>query len=1506
MGHIGNEIVQSRMYQDPNPPAPPSKNYKYTFPITVYDAVRRSMNDADSTTLTEDIDNIYKELRSKQSMIPSLPANYLVTYGGRAGAIGSIKITESISWDPEKWSNNLIPTEKAVGDLLFRYGILDRDPDKPSEELKKIIWSDIVGRPTIYDCLGNDKEGLINQEALTKIIKEIQSDISKSNTNWLEKFSQISLDLKDHIDRTDNPHNVTLEQLGAASKSILDNHLNNFNNPHNVTLEQLGIPNVDNTSDKDKPISDATQEAIDRLASMIDGLSGSMGLMNFVTRIEYNQRTGRLDAIYTDGSRLGVTIVTDGLVDEIQFDEKKHILKVIELNGKVTKIPLDVLYNKYIGSEGTHIIVEIDEDNVVKATIIPKSITSDEIADKSIKTNVIANEAVTGDKIKDCTITTIKYANHSVTSEKIAKGGVEEVNIKDRAVTGEKLFTSTVDNRVLAVRTGSTNPQWTQIVGEMIAREVIGTRHIIDESITEEKLNEYAVTESRIHDNAVTTRKIQDLGVTTEKIADDAVTTEKIAEDILLRGIPRMTGRPDITAEDNELVDAGWVRKVLDKNTVTDKNIGRRVVNGRHLFSSKIKNRALIVTEVDGDSYWGQINHEMIEDEAVETPNIKDLAITSEKIKDYAIISRHIGIDSVSTVHIQNGAIQSEKIYTSEEANRVLAAVTENGHPLYTQVTNPMIAKDAVGTEKIADQSITLSKFAKREAEGNTVLAFLLQDHDPVWTKIITELIAKGAVTSSKLYPSENPNMVLAVRDPNTSAYYMKINGEMMENNIIEERHLTDNAIKGMHIDDKSIEARHMGDESVENNALATGSVDGRALFKTHRSWQVLAVKGDPHADAEWTQVTTDMIERLAITPDKLFTSSFDHRVLAVEKGGEEAKYVLLTGDYIRDRSIQSEKLIENINLYGHPTIGDHPSDISDDHTIADTFWVNKVIKAALEDYTPTGSILNIPDHSVTGEKLFTTDEAPRVLGVDTPNGTPKYLQIVTEMIRNAAVTNNKIERDINLLGSPSIEVRPGPTYSDKNGFGHKIPDCQWVLDRILDKQKDFYDELKEKICCLRDIDPIKVRHDQIIVSPIESEKIPLMSEAVINGTRIPVGDTEAIDIDGETFESIPYHRIRDIIMNNAEPHESKIIRIGDNTVEPIQYYRINGLVNGTVDPILSGDGFEIDNEMLNGQICGYNCQDWNSKSFMVPIASRIVRQLINGTAEAVSTKSIEVYGKTIEPIPFSTIQDISSGRINITHGFEPVDINGETLEPIPIDRLRGLIMGTINPLAANPLDVTEYEEELEKETELKPGVIITEYLQDRAVTGSKLFTTSDPDCILGVLEGNSDPVWTKVNSNMLENRSVDGTKLFTSTENDRILGVLNAGDDPMWIQINETMLADGCVDTRHIRDNAITTSKIVDYAITAVKLARERMIETIHLFDYAVTNRKIADLSITNAKIENHTIEGIKLARRTEIPAYTYVEEHRDYEKRALRNTILSPRTPVGGHNGDIWLQFA
>lgn len=60
-----------------------------------------------------------------------------------------------------------------------------------------------------------------------------------------------------------------------AAAADLTAHTGNTSNPHSVTKAQVGLGNADNTSDLDKPISTATQAALDDLSGSVDGLLDS-------------------------------------------------------------------------------------------------------------------------------------------------------------------------------------------------------------------------------------------------------------------------------------------------------------------------------------------------------------------------------------------------------------------------------------------------------------------------------------------------------------------------------------------------------------------------------------------------------------------------------------------------------------------------------------------------------------------------------------------------------------------------------------------------------------------------------------------------------------------------------------------------------------------------------------------------------------------------------------------------------------------------------------------------------------------------------------------------------------------------------------------------------------------------------------------------------------------------------------------------------------------------------
>ena len=149
MGLINRKISQTRNYVDPNQSPPPNLNYEEVFPISVFDAIRKDMDDERSETLTQVLKDIREAIQGKQPIFPGKPATHLMTFAGVPGGIGSVQMTSSIPWDHESQSNDKIPTEKAVGDLVRKLGLVDEDGNLVSPDRAKVRYSDIIGRPLI-------------------------------------------------------------------------------------------------------------------------------------------------------------------------------------------------------------------------------------------------------------------------------------------------------------------------------------------------------------------------------------------------------------------------------------------------------------------------------------------------------------------------------------------------------------------------------------------------------------------------------------------------------------------------------------------------------------------------------------------------------------------------------------------------------------------------------------------------------------------------------------------------------------------------------------------------------------------------------------------------------------------------------------------------------------------------------------------------------------------------------------------------------------------------------------------------------------------------------------------------------------------------------------------------------------------------------------------------------------------------------------------------------------
>ena len=219
---------------------------------------------------------------------------------------------------------------------------------------------------------------LIATEAVTQALQEALDQLDADTIAALE-LKASEADLLAHTGRTDNPHSVTAGQVGApttaqftghtgntsnphattavqvgadpagtaasavsahesaadphpqyaggASAGDLTAHTGNTDNPHSVTATQVGLGNVDNTSDADKPVSTATQTALNLKAddadlSLTDGVvadheEGVFGVQS-LTGAGALSLTAMTHLLTADGAEQAITLA-DGVNGQLKI-----------------------------------------------------------------------------------------------------------------------------------------------------------------------------------------------------------------------------------------------------------------------------------------------------------------------------------------------------------------------------------------------------------------------------------------------------------------------------------------------------------------------------------------------------------------------------------------------------------------------------------------------------------------------------------------------------------------------------------------------------------------------------------------------------------------------------------------------------------------------------------------------------------------------------------------------------------------------------------------------------------------------------------------------------------------------------------------------------------------------------------------------------------------------------------------------------------------------------------
>ena len=191
--------------------------------------------------------------------------------------------------------------------------------------------------------------------------------------------------------------------ITAGDKSAYDDHLADTGNPHSVTAAQVGLGNVDNTADIDKPISTATQAALDdKVDKVYTATENHIAVFDNAGNIKdsgktYSDMQGEFKRKQTAKSSPTASGNTLSFIDTVSQDAEGVITATKKsvtvdstysssgtnpVNGKAIKAAIDGLDAAITSNDGTNVQVKVTEtDGKISAV----NITSDNTENRNNK-----------------------------------------------------------------------------------------------------------------------------------------------------------------------------------------------------------------------------------------------------------------------------------------------------------------------------------------------------------------------------------------------------------------------------------------------------------------------------------------------------------------------------------------------------------------------------------------------------------------------------------------------------------------------------------------------------------------------------------------------------------------------------------------------------------------------------------------------------------------------------------------------------------------------------------------------------------------------------------------------------------------------------------------------------------------------------------------------------------------------------------------------------------------
>ena len=274
---------------------------------------------------------------------------------------------------------------------------LNRIPNKLIVDTNGVTYNDpdsVVLKYTFYKQ--QEQETSTNTHtinAATTATPGIMTAADKTKLNGLKDQASITADID-------------------AVQTNLETHINNKTNPHEVTKAQVGLGNVDNTADTDKPISTATQSALDAKFSLTEGNSLKTTADSLPDRIIAYIPGGSVDTTDTTVNISEVRQYTDkssGVYGSLKQTTSNTTLPAATTTKagvltaadkvKIDKITTDGDGTRYLADNGTYKLIQGggsgDSGTFVLETAAADQLTDTEYND--LKDAIEANKIIIAD-----------------------------------------------------------------------------------------------------------------------------------------------------------------------------------------------------------------------------------------------------------------------------------------------------------------------------------------------------------------------------------------------------------------------------------------------------------------------------------------------------------------------------------------------------------------------------------------------------------------------------------------------------------------------------------------------------------------------------------------------------------------------------------------------------------------------------------------------------------------------------------------------------------------------------------------------------------------------------------------------------------------------------------------------------------------------------------------------------------------------------------------------------